>query len=60
MSTTRPSNDTAAALTLYLIAIAIFAVIVASYLIGGLGGLITCGVGLTAVVMVTMAVSARN
>ncbi|WP_444462605.1 hypothetical protein [Rhodobacter capsulatus] len=60
MSTTQPSNDTGTALTLYLIAIAIFAVIVASYLIGGLGGLITCFVGLTAVVMVTMAISARG
>lgn len=60
MNTTQSTNDTGSALTLYLIALAIFAVIVGSYLIGGLGGLITCFVGLTAIVMVTMAISARN
>ncbi|PYF09542.1 hypothetical protein C8J30_108118 [Rhodobacter viridis] len=60
MTTTQSSNDSNTALTLYLIAFAIFAVIVASYMIAGLGGLITCFVGLTAVVMVMMAVTARN
>ena len=38
MSTTQSSNDSTTALTLYLIAAAIFAVIVASYMIAGLGG----------------------
>jgi len=60
MATTQSQSGLNGTLSLYLTAVLIFALIVTSYMLAGLSGLVTCVVGLTALICVGMVFVARS